>query len=433
MADTESTPPADCGLAIALPTSLAAVEAATLGGPYQDYVGRACSIGSAERVWKAGFGRVAAATEALAGEAARLGVVVSRNAALADLQRLFRQCAVVTVIAHWRGAELVAADIRIDPERLIDRIEQEASPTGELIRAGLPGDWKAKVLRANGSLARRSLVAEMLDQRMQRLPCLVAAPDGFDWDMDAATLRHANRAALDSWWPEAFIPGNRLELSDGLHAPERIAACVPQAWSGIVDLSNCQSAQLIERVKQGRPDRIVIANERETNPLRRMALLRIVYALLSEGERNYAHARVTLSDAMLAPERWETRMSKLKRVLEDALPDATSLGGGRNVDRDRLVHTLRQLLSELGRAYWMRAGVAVVALAVLLGFFARYSDQPALLVIAVSAMGITFAGALFTLRQVVDEMARVDTILSLAAELSLEALTEVTRQIAAIL
>lgn len=126
-------------------------------------------------------------------------------------------------------------------------------------------------------------------------------------------------------------------------------------------------------------------------------------------------------------------MNRLKRVLEAALPDATSLGGGRNVDRDRLVALLRQLLGDLGRAYWLRAGVALMVLVILVATLWRYGDQPALLVGALCGMGLIFVGALFALEQVTDEMARVDMILRLAADLSLEALTEVTRRIAATL
>jgi hypothetical protein len=124
-------------------------------------------------------------------------------------------------------------------------------------------------------------------------------------------------------------------------------------------------------------------------------------------------------------------MSKLKRVLEAALPDATNLGGGRNIDRDRLVGLLRQLLGDLGRAYWLRSGVALLVLLVLLAIIWRYGDQPVLLTAAVAGMALTFVGALAALRQVIDEIARVDMILRLAADLNLEALTEVTRRIAA--
>jgi hypothetical protein len=295
-----ATLPASCGLALALPMNFAAVESAISGGAYSDYIGRAASLGSAQRIWEHGFHKVAAAATWLVTEAGRLGVIVVTDAALEDIRALFCRCTVVTIVAHWRGPEIASADIRLAPELIIDRLQHEDSRTAGLIRAGLAPEWGTRILLLNGVTARKSRLAELLDRRMRQQPHLVPPPQGVEWHMDSATLRHENRAALDEWWPEAFAPGNRLELADGLHAVQTIASCVPPAWAGIADLSNCQSAQAMDGIKQGRPDRIVIANERETNPLRRMALLCVVYDLLAKRMLNYAEARIALSEAMLA-------------------------------------------------------------------------------------------------------------------------------------
>lgn len=127
-------------------------------------------------------------------------------------------------------------------------------------------------------------------------------------------------------------------------------------------------------------------------------------------------------------------MKRLKHVLEASLPELTSLGGeGRNIDRDRLETLLRNLAVALDRAYWLRAGTTFLVLCVLVAVIQRYGDQPLLLGGAATGMTITFIGALAALKQVVDEMARVDMILSIAQELSLEALTEVARRVAAAL
>jgi hypothetical protein len=296
--ELKPTPPAACGLALALPMDLTAIERAISGGSYADYVGRAGSIKSANSIWEHGFQRVAAAAAALAHDAAALGALVETNATLADLRRLFDRCTVVTIVAHWRGAEIDASDIRLDPRLIADRLEVERSPTADLIRAGLAPEWKAKIVDAGSGAVQTSLLAETLDRRMRRAPQIV--PTTQEWHMDAATLHHANRAALDDWWPQAFAPGCRLELADGLHPPTSISACVPAAWSGVADLSNCQSAQLIDRIKQARADRLVIANERGTNPLRRMALIRVIYEYLAKHRRNYAEVRIALAEAMMA-------------------------------------------------------------------------------------------------------------------------------------
>jgi hypothetical protein len=116
-----------------------------------------------------------------------------------------------------------------------------------------------------------------------------------------------------------------------------------------------------------------------------------------------------------------------------ALPDVTSLGGsGRNIDRDRLVNLLHKLAGDLGNAFRLRSGVAVITLSVLLAIIWRYGDQPTLLAGAVAGMGITLVGALAAIKQVTDEMAQVEIILSIVPDLTLEALTEVARRIVAV-
>lgn len=124
-------------------------------------------------------------------------------------------------------------------------------------------------------------------------------------------------------------------------------------------------------------------------------------------------------------------MRTLKSVLQQAAPDMTSLGGGRQVDREQLVELLGGLMRDLGKAYWMRVILVFVVLAVLLGALLRFSDQPAMLGIAGAGMGITFVGALAAVKQVTDELARVGLVLVLAAEVSLDSLNEMMRRIIA--
>ena len=120
--------------------------------------------------------------------------------------------------------------------------------------------------------------------------------------------------------------------------------------------------------------------------------------------------------------------ARLKSVLDQALPDMTSLGGdSRYVDRDKLVHLLGGLSSELSRAYWQRAAISASVMAVLLIAIWRFSDNPLLLTGATGAIGLALIGALVTLRAVTEDMARVRLLLTVAPDLSLDALTEVAR------
>lgn len=298
MVELAPTPPLACGLALALPTSLSAIERALAAGPYRDYVKRAAFLGLPRAIWESGFDKVAAATITLADTARSLGVMVSTDATLSDLRALFEARSVVTIVAHWRGPDVHADDILADHVAVIDRLEDDDSAVAAAIRSGLRPGWKDWILRAPEGAAQNSRLAEVLDRRMSCEPALRPAPEGTTWHMDASTLRHLNRKALEDWWPQAFAGANQLELADGLHAPENVMASVPPHWSGIADFSNCRSAQLIDGVKQGRSDRMIVANEHETNPLRRMGLLSVVYDLLASGSRNYAEIRIALADGL---------------------------------------------------------------------------------------------------------------------------------------
>jgi hypothetical protein len=283
---------------LALPTDLVAVEQGLAGGPYADYVGRGALWGNASELWTNSFGAVAVAARALVEEATHLGVKVRENAKLNDLRDLFANCRVVTVVAHWRGPQISKQDIATEPTVIIHRLAEDACYLATCLRAGLAPGWRERLEAVGSDSARCSRLAELLDARMSRPPALAAPPAGTEWYMDEITLRHQNRAALDSWWPAAFKAGNRLELADGLHSADAIGAIVPEQWSGVADLSTCQSAQLIDEIKQYRSDRIVIANERETNPVRRLTLLKVVYNLLSHCDANYVDARSAMAERM---------------------------------------------------------------------------------------------------------------------------------------
>jgi len=180
----------------------------------------------------------------------------------------------------------------------LDRLAKDPSDVAVRVRSGLPDDWRRRSDAAQSNQERRSRLAELLDDRMSRQPALAVPPPGTEWYADAITLRHMNRAAFDAWWPGALNAGNRLELADGLHSVKAISTIVPQQWAGIADFSNCQSAQLIDEIKQYRSDRIVIANEGQTNPVRRLELLKVIYDLLSDREADYVSVRTAMAEGM---------------------------------------------------------------------------------------------------------------------------------------
>jgi hypothetical protein len=238
------------------------------------------------------------AVSRLVDQAGKLGVAVRENANMQDLAGLFGSRRVVTIVAHWRGPQISRRDLQIEAAVILNRMSQASGEVVHRLICGLPADWSTRLNSTQSEQERCSRLAELLDARMCRLPALASPPAGTEWHADAVTLRHMNRVALEQLWPDAIKAGNRLELADGLHSADALGAIVPEKWEGIADFSNCQSAQLIDKIKQYRSDRIVIANEGETNPVRRMELLRVVYDLLSKNQTDYASVREAMAAGM---------------------------------------------------------------------------------------------------------------------------------------
>lgn len=293
------TAPTTCGFLVALPMTYEAIESALLGGPYADYVGRGALWGSPRDIWLRSFEAVATTARAVTDRVAGTGVNVRTDGTLDDLAALFRSMRVVTVVAHWRGADVSTDDIKSPSADLIAQFAGDGSKCASRLREGFPPTWRADLDRAGTERNRCSRLAELLNARMRKRPPLHEPPAGTEWHMDELTLRHENRDALDGWLKSKLKPGNRLELADGLHAPSALNAVVPSKWRGIADFSNCHSAQLINEIKQGRPDRVVISNELETNPVRRLTLLAIIYDLLARSPANYADVRFTLAKSLI--------------------------------------------------------------------------------------------------------------------------------------
>jgi hypothetical protein len=124
-------------------------------------------------------------------------------------------------------------------------------------------------------------------------------------------------------------------------------------------------------------------------------------------------------------------MRNLKTVLTRILPDPTLLGGQQGLDRTRLIAELGRLAVELRRGCQMRLYAVAAAIAAFIGAGLYVSDQPTLFAPLVAVAGTFSAGAMALLRHLNDELARVSMLLSIAPELTLEALTEIAEKLEA--
>jgi hypothetical protein len=296
---TSATPPAHCALAVAVPLDEAAFRADLDAGAAMDFARGMLSGREPQATWQKDGAPLAALCGRLLDTARRLGVTVVPAATLDDLGDLFGRHEVVTIVAHWKGAILIGSDFGQDPTAWLSRIRSAADPLCVELAHRLEPRQSDDALAAHVDL-RAGLLAELVNAAVIRsdrplpgvyddatLPIVV----------DDLTLRSRQRARLDMAFPEFLHPGNRLELRDGLHTAEAIAACLPPAWTGIVDLAICQSAFLAHHLKAGRPERRVIDNVREVIPSIRLRILETLYGRLAAGG-NYARVLLAVFEAI---------------------------------------------------------------------------------------------------------------------------------------
>lgn len=287
LADLASaTPPDRCSLALALPLDRDAFLADIEAGPERDFARGMLRGRPAERVWAEDGLPLAELCRELLRLAEDLGVATVESTKLADLSGLFHNREVVTLVAHWRGAALVAADFVEEPRALIAAIRSGRDPLCCDLARRLPSERIDYVLSLPGP-RQHSELAELVNETVIRsdraLPGVVESRGNLPVAIDELSLRSRQRARLDGAFPSLLRPGNRLELRDGLRTPGEIAACVPNAWGGYIDFAICQSAHLAHEIKKGRAERHVITNLHEVVPDVRLRIQKELYRRLARG------------------------------------------------------------------------------------------------------------------------------------------------------
>lgn len=94
-------------------------------------------------------------------------------------------------------------------------------------------------------------------------------------------------ATIVAHWVEAE---GKIELSDGRYTPEQFAENIPSGYSGLLDLTICQSARLIDCVKSRHPGCLVLANLKNAHVDFRLILYKAIIRLLRVTEMSYMDA-----------------------------------------------------------------------------------------------------------------------------------------------
>jgi hypothetical protein len=305
--------PRHCALALAIPLTREAFEE-DLAHPEQwDYAASVLRRNRGllpSRVWDACYAPLARWAGRIGDQVERLGVTVHRALRLADLTGLLARFKVVTLVAHWRCPPVVAADIR-DPGELM-RLARSARP-GEFVREAVKEWFGRRCPELLDPDALRRLPPESV---RDRVACQL---DGLVAPAHAAIGRHAHegggengearprpreaeavahtpcgtltRVDLEqSFPPEALAPGRAVEFRDGLRTAAEVTSALPEGFTGVLDLTVCNSMLLGQVVRRGRPHCLVCTNRYLTTTDSRLLLYKLVVTRLAHGPMRFIDA-----------------------------------------------------------------------------------------------------------------------------------------------
>jgi hypothetical protein len=104
--------------------------------------------------------------------------------------------------------------------------------------------------------------------------------------------------------------------------------------------------------------------------------------------------------------------------------------GGQPIDRELLRASLKSLVKHFRMVMWLATGMVLLLYLVGLGLALNYIDRPKILVGIGGAMGLTFAGAIETVRRIGREMAQTNLLVALSGELDADALKPIITALA---
>ena len=188
----------------------------------------------------------------LCAAATELGVDVVTRATLADVGVRAVGNRTVIVFAHWKGPEVSTDDvISMDPAVFRARVASATTPVGRWLFDALAPKRGADRRRWAPWISAAEAPRSVLDILKGALDADLPHPRVLSGEADevfehADTRRNRRRSELDTFFGGLLLPGNLLELDDGLHTADAVNAAVAPDFRGVIDLSACTSSHLAD-------------------------------------------------------------------------------------------------------------------------------------------------------------------------------------------
>ncbi len=193
--------------------------------------------------------------------ASEVKVEVICRATLESLRSATEKFDVVTLLAHWKGAEVISKDIvtGADKRDFAMRVKDDMTPLGQWLFRRLSEPESARVgkkaglaqwlgLRSKSVSPQDRSVKDVLNDALSvDMPEASGAEDGIDLTIEHETTRAARRRdELDRLFDRLLNHGNRLELFDGLHSRDEVEAAIAPRFTGVLDLATCRAMVLAD-------------------------------------------------------------------------------------------------------------------------------------------------------------------------------------------
>jgi hypothetical protein len=300
--------PIDCTLAIALPLTKQEFFADLHPDAAKDYAKfyRSQIWGKPDRdeLWEKYHTNFVVLIEDVASEVEHLGVKVVRDLKLTDLPATLSGPDVVSLVSHWRAAEVEHDDF-LNFSDFVNRLRHSSLDVISRIRQGL-SIKVAQQVQQSGTTTEYS--ADFQKELIGDLNALLENDNlgqrpGFE---DSATEQrlpvehrtYLNRIELERAFEGLLKKGNQMEFFDGLQSVHAIRDQVPDEFCGFLDLIVCNSVLPAEPIKSMKRNCLIIGNQYPARPSFRLLVYKAIIQTLHNRPDTFVNAMTEVREGL---------------------------------------------------------------------------------------------------------------------------------------